>query len=40
VNDKLRAEASEAGVSDVMGKQDSMDALGEAIRDLLERSTG
>jgi PAS domain S-box-containing protein len=39
VNDKLRAEASEAGVSDVMGKQDSMDALGEAIRDLLERST-
>ncbi len=40
VNDKLRTEASEAGVSDVMGKQDSMDALGEAIRDLLERSTG
>jgi PAS domain S-box-containing protein len=40
VNDKLRAEAAEAGVSDVMGKQDSMDALGEAIRDLLERSTG
>jgi PAS domain S-box-containing protein len=40
VNDRLRAEATEAGVSDVMGKQDSMDALGEAIRDLLERSTG
>jgi PAS domain S-box-containing protein len=40
VNDRLRAEAAEAGVSDVMGKQDSMDALGEAIRDLLERSTG
>ena len=38
VNDRLLAEASAAGVSDVMGKQDSMDALGEAIRDLLERS--
>ncbi|WP_332742088.1 hybrid sensor histidine kinase/response regulator [Hydrogenophaga sp.] len=37
VNDRLLAEASEAGVSDVMGKQDSMDALGEAIRDLLDR---
>ena len=39
VNDKLIAEATEAGVSDVMGKQDSMDALGEAIRELLERTT-
>jgi CheY-like chemotaxis protein len=39
VNDKLIAEATEAGVSDVMGKQDSMDALGEAIRELLERAT-
>ena len=39
VNDQLRAEAAEAGVSDVMGKQDSMDALGEAIRDLLEHAT-
>ncbi len=36
VNDRLLAEASAAGVSDVMGKQDSMDALGEAIRGLLE----
>ena len=39
VNDKLIAEATEAGVSDVMGKQDSMDALGEAIRELLVRAT-
>jgi PAS domain S-box-containing protein len=39
VNDKLIAQATEAGVSDVMGKQDSMDALGEAIRELLERTT-
>ena len=38
VNDRLLAEASEAGVSDVMGKQDSMDALGEAIRNLLDRN--
>ncbi|KRC10068.1 hypothetical protein ASE11_22225 [Hydrogenophaga sp. Root209] len=38
VNDRLLAEANEAGVSDVMGKQDSMDALGEAIRDLLDRN--
>ncbi|MDP2015935.1 PAS domain-containing protein [Hydrogenophaga sp.] len=37
VNERLLAEASAAGVNDVMGKQDSMDALGEAIRDLLER---
>ncbi|MCW5672013.1 MAG: PAS domain-containing protein [Hydrogenophaga sp.] len=39
VNDKLIAEATGAGVSDVMGKQDSMDALGEAIRELLDRAT-
>ena len=38
MNDRLQAEAAEAGVSDVMGKQDSMDALGEAIRELLERT--
>ncbi|MBT9466960.1 PAS domain-containing protein [Hydrogenophaga sp.] len=38
VNDRLLTDASAAGVSDVMGKQDSMDALGEAIRDLLERN--
>lgn len=38
VNDQLLADASAAGVSDVMGKQDSMDALGEAIRDLLDRA--
>jgi PAS domain S-box-containing protein len=36
VNDRLLAEAGAVGVTDVMGKQDSMDALGEAIRDLLE----
>ncbi len=40
VNDKLIAEATDAGVCEVMGKQDSMDALGEAIRELLERATG
>lgn len=39
VNDKLLAEAADAGVCDVMGKQDSMDALGEAIRELLERAS-
>ena len=39
VNERLLADASAAGVSDVMGKQDSMDALGEAIRDLLDRAT-
>ncbi|PZO12115.1 MAG: hypothetical protein DCF26_19675 [Burkholderiales bacterium] len=38
VNDQLLNDASAAGVSDVMGKQDSMDALGEAIRDLLDRA--
>jgi PAS domain S-box-containing protein len=36
VNDKLLADASAAGVHEVMAKQDSMDALGEAIRQLLE----
>lgn len=37
VNDKLMNDAHDAGVSDVLGKQDSMDALGESIRGLLER---
>ena len=36
VNERLLIEASAAGVSEVMGKQDSMDALGEAIRGLLD----
>jgi PAS domain S-box-containing protein len=36
VNDRLLAEASAVGVHEVMAKQDSMDALGEAIRRLLE----
>jgi PAS domain S-box-containing protein len=35
VSDKLLADAAEQGVLEVMGKQDSMDALGEAIRTLL-----
>jgi PAS domain S-box-containing protein len=38
VNDQLLADAAAAGVSEVMGKQDSMDALGDAIRELLERA--
>jgi signal transduction histidine kinase/ActR/RegA family two-component response regulator len=36
VNDKLLTDATAAGVQEVMAKQDSMDALGEAIRKLLE----
>jgi DNA-binding NtrC family response regulator len=36
VNDKLLAEASAVGVHEVMAKQDSMDALGAAIRKLLQ----
>ncbi|OGB13868.1 MAG: hypothetical protein A2W72_05180 [Burkholderiales bacterium RIFCSPLOWO2_12_67_14] len=36
VNDRLIADAAEAGVCDVMGKQDSMDALGDAIRAFLD----
>ena len=36
VNDKLLLDASEAGVHEVMAKQDSMDALGEAIAKLLQ----
>ncbi|MCY1312163.1 hypothetical protein D9M70_625580 [compost metagenome] len=36
VSDELLAEAAAAGVSDVLGKQDSMEALGAAIRQLLE----
>ncbi|MDM7942863.1 MAG: PAS domain-containing protein [Hydrogenophaga sp.] len=39
VNDKLLGDAAAAGVSEVMGKQDSMDALGDAIQELLERAT-
>ena len=35
VNEKLLADAKAAGVHEVMAKQDSMDALGEAIRNLL-----
>ncbi|HEX5738876.1 MAG TPA: PAS domain-containing protein, partial [Hydrogenophaga sp.] len=35
VSDKLLADAAEQGVLEVMGKQDSMDALGSAIRVLL-----
>jgi PAS domain S-box-containing protein len=38
VSDQLLNDAAAAGVSEVMGKQDSMDALGEAIRELLERA--
>ncbi|MCW5654192.1 PAS domain-containing protein [Hydrogenophaga sp.] len=37
VNDRLLADAASAGVCEVLGKQDSMDALSEAIRGLLER---
>jgi PAS domain S-box-containing protein len=37
VNDKLLADAAELGVVEVMGKQDSMDSLGDAIRALLAR---
>ncbi|MBW8314093.1 MAG: response regulator, partial [Hydrogenophaga sp.] len=36
VSDELLAEAAEAGVNEVLGKQDSMEALGAAIRQLLE----
>jgi len=36
VNDKLLVDASAVGVHEVMAKQDSMDALGEAIRQLLQ----
>ncbi|MCU0763651.1 MAG: PAS domain-containing protein [Hydrogenophaga sp.] len=37
VTDKLLADAAAAGVAEVMGKQDSMDAFGDAIRALLAR---
>ena len=37
VNDKLLADAAAVGVVEVMGKQDSMDAFGDAIRALLAR---
>jgi DNA-binding NarL/FixJ family response regulator len=36
VNDRLLADAAVLGVQEVMAKQDSMDALGQAIRQLLE----
>jgi len=36
VSDKLLADAAEQGVLEVMGKQDSMEALGAAIRGLLK----
>jgi PAS domain S-box-containing protein len=36
VSDALMAEAGEAGVAEVLAKQDSMDELGQAIRGLLE----
>lgn len=36
VSDELLAEAKAAGVNEVLGKQDSMEALGAAIRQLLE----
>jgi hypothetical protein len=36
VNDKLLADASAVGVHEVMAKQDSMEALGEAIAKLLQ----
>jgi PAS domain S-box-containing protein len=40
VSDTLIAEAASAGVDDVLAKQDSMDALGAAIRGLLEPAAG
>ena len=36
VNDQLLAAAADAGVADVLGKQDSMDALADAVRELIE----
>ena len=36
VNEALLAAAAAAGVSDVLGKQDSMDALAAAVRALIE----
>ena len=36
VNEQLVADATAAGVQDVLGKQDSMDALAEAVRCLLD----
>lgn len=38
VNERLLLDAAAAGVREVLGKQDSMDALGDAIRALLERT--
>ncbi|MGM9427021.1 hybrid sensor histidine kinase/response regulator [Hydrogenophaga sp. MI9] len=37
VNEQLILAATAAGVSDVLGKQDSMDALAEAVRALMEK---
>ena len=37
VNEQLITAATAAGVSDVLGKQDSMDALAEAVRALMEK---
>jgi len=37
VDEQLLAEAAAAGVTEVMGKQDSMEAMGDAIRGLLDR---
>ena len=36
VNEELVTDATAAGVQDVLGKQDSMDALAEAVRRLLD----
>jgi DNA-binding NarL/FixJ family response regulator len=36
VNEALLDAAAAAGVSDVLGKQDSMDALADAVRALME----
>jgi nitrogen-specific signal transduction histidine kinase len=38
VNEQLLQDARAVGVSDVLGKQDSMDALAVAVRDLLDRT--
>jgi CheY-like chemotaxis protein len=40
VSDTLLADAAAAGVTEVLGKQDSMDALGDAIQKLLDHTAG
>ncbi|MBS3912139.1 MAG: PAS domain-containing protein [Hydrogenophaga sp.] len=40
VSDTLLADAAAAGVTEVLGKQDSMDALGDAIQKLLDHRAG